>query len=715
MMTMTSIKIARLGALAAFFTTLLAQASPVDAQAPDPLRITVPPVVVTAQKEPADPQKLPVSVTTVGKDTLVGENLTSISDAGLFAPNTFFSDFQARKLSFPHFRGISSGPGNPAITTYIDGVPMIHTNASSVELLDVEQVEFVRGGQSALFGRNALGGIVNIASTRPSLNQWTGSGSVPLGNYDSREFRGNVSGPLSANSAISIAAGRSVRDGFTTNDLYGTDIDSRGNTFGKAQLLWTPATNWETRFIVGGERARDGDYALTDLNSLQTNPFHTQRDFVGSTDRDLVSGTFLTRYAGTRFTFSTITGVVDWRTKDETDLDYSPLPLLIRNNAEDATQFTQEVRLASRVEAPLRLSDTMALRWQAGVFFFTQDYDQDAVNTYSPFVFPPRVPTVVEHHSPTAALDDSGIGIYGQATFTLRERTDLAIGARFDHESKNAVLDTFLVPALFPPARVDGDRSFSNASPQASVAYRVRPDRMVYASIGSGYKAGGFNPASPPGAEAFDEEHTWQVEGGVKTSWAGGRVIANAALFYIDWDDLQLNLPNPEVPAQFYVANVGSARSAGFEAELTGRAAEGFEIFGVLGVTNGRFKDGSSSSGVDVSGNDLPSTPGYTATIGARYRHDVAEKMAVYGRGEVALIGSYQYDDANTAGQDAYSLTNLRAGVQWGSIFAEAWIRNAFDTRYIPIAFAYPGLAPSGFVGEIGRPRTYGINLGVQF
>jgi len=702
------------GALAAVAAALVARTAAVSAQAPEPLRITVPTVVVTAQKEPADPQKLPISVTTVGKDTLVGENLTSISDAGVFAPNTFFSDFQARKLSFPHFRGISSGPGNPAITTYVDGVPMLHTNASSVELVDVEQVEFVRGGQSALFGRNALGGIVNVSSTRPSLSKWTGTASAPIGNYDSVEFRGNISGPLSATSAISIAAGRSVRDGFTTNDLYGTDIDNRDNIFGKAQLLWTPAANWETRFIVGGERARDGDYALTDLNSLEANPFHTQRDYVGATDRDVVSGTFLTRHTGTRFTFSTITGVVHWRTKDQTDLDYSPLPLIIRENAEDATQFTQEVRVASPA-TPMRLSDAATLRWQGGLFFFTQGYDQDAVNTYSPFVFSQLVPSAVQQHSPTAALDDAGIGIYGQATLTLRERTDITLGARFDHESKEAVLDTFLVPALFPPNHVVGDRGFSNVSPQIAVAYRLNADRMLYASLGSGFKAGGFNPASPPGSEAFDEEHSVQIEGGIKTSWAGGRVVANATVFYIDWDDMQLNLPNPQVPAQFYVANVGSARSTGFEAELTGRAAEGLEIFGVLGVTDGQFKDGSVSSGVNVSGNDLPSTPGYTATFGARYRRDVVGKVTIYGRGEVALVGSYKYDDANTAGQDAYYLTNARAGVQRGPIFVEGWIRNAFDTRYIPIAFAYPGLAPSGFVGEMGRPRTYGINFGVQF
>ncbi|MEQ1912421.1 MAG: TonB-dependent receptor plug domain-containing protein, partial [Vicinamibacterales bacterium] len=206
-----------LGALT-FAAALLSWPVGVGAQQPAPLRVDLPPVTVTAQKEPADRQRLPVSVTAV---PLTGEPITTISDAAIFAPNTFFSEFQARKLSFPHFRGVSSGPGNPAITTYVDGVPMLHTNAASLELVDVDQVEFVRGGQSALFGRNALGGIVNVTSSRPSLSKWTGSLSVPFGNYGAVDSRGSISGPLSSKAAVSIAAGRSVRDGFTTNDVSG--------------------------------------------------------------------------------------------------------------------------------------------------------------------------------------------------------------------------------------------------------------------------------------------------------------------------------------------------------------------------------------------------------------------------------------------------------------------------------------------------------------
>jgi iron complex outermembrane receptor protein len=326
-----------------------------------------------------------------------------------------------------------------------------------------------------------------------------------------------------------------------------------------------------------------------------------------------------------------------------------------------------------------------------------------------------QIPFPVDQHTPTAALDDLGIGLYGQGTVTLRERFDLALGARLDHERKDARLDTFFNPPVGASTSLSTDRSFSNLAPQASLAYRVTPARSLYASIGSGFKAGGFNPASPSGAEAYGEEHTWQVEGGVKTTWGGGRVLANAAVFYIDWDDLQLNLPNPQIPAQFYIANVAGARSAGIELEVSGKASADLDLFTVVGYTNGRFRDGSVSSGSDVSDNVLPSTPDYTATFGARYRRAVSGRTAIFGRGEVQLVGAYQYDDANTAGQDAYALTNLRGGVQRGVLSVEGWVKNAFDTRYIPIAFAYPGLAPSGFVGEMGRPRTYGISLSARF
>ncbi|HWK08617.1 MAG TPA: TonB-dependent receptor plug domain-containing protein, partial [Vicinamibacterales bacterium] len=304
-----------------------------------PPAVTLPPVTVTAQKEPADPQSLPVSVSLVPLDSLWNGGLTTIGELSLRAPNTYFSDFTARKLSNPRFRGVSSSPANPAITTYIDGVPQLNTNSSSIELLDVQQVEYVRGPQSTLFGRNTLGGLVNVSSVRPSLSKWSGSAIVPFGNFSAFDVRANASGPIGSKAAVGFAIGHSERDGFTKNDITGRDIDYRDGTFGKAQLLLTPTPAWEARFIYTGERARDGDYALMDLAALRARPLHASRDFEGHTDRDVNSATFLARHQGRAFTFSSTTGFVRWKTSDSTDLDYTPLPLIFRNNDEKDSQF----------------------------------------------------------------------------------------------------------------------------------------------------------------------------------------------------------------------------------------------------------------------------------------------------------------------------------------------------------------------------------------
>ncbi len=686
------------------------------AQPPDDpqVRLTLPAVTVTAQKEPEDARKLPVSVTAVSSDTIERAGIRIVSEAGVFAPNVIFTEFTARKLSNPRFRGIGSSPGNPAVTTFLDGVPQLSSNSSSVELLDVEQIEFVRGPQSALFGRNTLGGIVNVTSRRPGAGKWTGQLSVPFGNFSSWDIRGNASGALIADTlSASAAFSYGEREGYTVNDVTGHDIDSRGAFTGKGQLLWKPARQWEARVIVSGERSRDGDYALNDLAALRENPFHTSRDYEGYTNRDIFGTTILTERTGANMRLSTTTGFVKWKTEDSTDLDYSPLPLLTRDNAEEDFQFTQEVRLASTT--PTRLSDTAALKWQTGVFLFTQSYQQDAVNRLAPFVLSPFVAVPVNQYSPVSELDDFGLGVFGQGTVTLKDRLDVVAGLRVDYENKNADLKTFFDPAIAPPTVVVAEDSFGTVSPQFAVAYRLQPQYNVYATVSRGYKAGGFNPASPAGSEAYGEENTWNVEGGLKSLWAKGRVALNSAVFFIDWNDLQLNVPNLNVPGQIYIANVGGASSKGVEFDLAARPAPGVDVFASFGYTNATFSSGSTSVGLDVSGNDIPNTPDYTASFGVQYGRALNSATSAYGRADVVLSGAFKYDDANLEGQDAYSLVNFRGGVRGKLFFAEGWVRNAFNTTYIPVAFAYGPLAPSGFIGENGAPRTFGLRAGVTF
>jgi iron complex outermembrane receptor protein len=162
------------GIAAAATAVAVASAVVGQASAQAPVRTTSVTVVVTAQKEPADPATLPVAVTAVPPELIAAAGVTFISDAGGFSPNTHFTEFSARKLSNPRIRGIGASPANPGVTTSLDGVPQLHANAANIDFVDVEQVEFVRGAQSALFGRNALGGVINVSSVRPSMSEWTG-------------------------------------------------------------------------------------------------------------------------------------------------------------------------------------------------------------------------------------------------------------------------------------------------------------------------------------------------------------------------------------------------------------------------------------------------------------------------------------------------------------------------------------------------------------
>jgi len=690
--------------------------APAGALAQPPLRTALPPITVTAQKVPEDPQQVPVSVTAVPGQALADDDAHSVSDAAIFAPNTFFNEFTARKLSNARFRGVGSSPSNPGVTTYIDGVPQLNANSSSLELLGIDQIDFVRGPLSALYGRNSLGGVINMTSVRPPLDRWSGNVVAPFGNFGSADMRGTASGPLVADKlAVGVGLGYSRRDGYTTNDVTGHDLDSRSAGFGKGQVLWRPAAGWEARGMVTVERARDGDYALNDVAALRANAHHASRNVEGYTHRDIVAPTIQVTHAGRRVDFSTVTGFVNWKTEDLTDLDYTAAPIATRLNTEKDFQFTEEMRFSSAKSAPVALSANMGFKWQAGLFVFTQHYTQDATNSYSPFVLSPFIAFPVSQHSPQSTLDDRGLGAYAQGTLTVNRRLDLIVGVRGDSEHKDADLNTFYTPAIAPPQVVDASKTFSDVSPQFAVAYRAAPEATIYGTATRGFKAGGFNAASPSGAEAYGQEHSWNYEGGVKTSALGGRLTANVAAFRIDWSDLQVNVPNPLVPAQFFIANAAGATNQGVEFELSARPVPGVDIFGGVGVTHARFSDGSVSNGVDVSGNRLANAPGHTADAGVQYAHPVWRAASLVLRGEVVRYGDYQYDDANTMGQSAYAIANFRAGLRGKRLYGEAWVRNAFDTEYVPIAFPYPGLAPSGFVGESGAPRTFGLRVGVTF
>jgi iron complex outermembrane receptor protein len=473
---------------------------------------------------------------------------------------------------------------------------------------------------------------------------------------------------------------------------------------------------------MSGERARDGDYALGDLDAIRARPHHVSHDFEGLTDRDIIAPTLLVTHHGTALDLEMISGGVHWNTADTTDLDYSPVPAARRSNKEEEWQVTEELRVASAKDAPIAVNNDLKLKWQAGVFFFNQAYRQNAINSFAPFVVSPLIDFPVSERAPHAQLDDTGAGAYAQTTLTAWDKVDLMLGLRGDYESKNADLTTSFTPPVAPAVKTEPNRGFWAGSPQVGVDYRWPPHAMIYATANRGYKAGGFNPIAPPDSTSYGQETSWNYEVGAKTTWFDSRLSLNADFFYIRWNDLQLNQPTGS-PGQFFIANAGNADSKGVEVEINARPLAGWDIFTGIGTADARFRHGATAghtdasgadSTVDVAGRHLIYAPDVTAHAGSQYAWHLCPQATLYTRAEVLVFGHYYYNAANTAGQTSYVLANFRVGLRGPHWLAEGWIENAFDQHYIPIAFEFPN-GQSGLVGESGAPLTFGLRAGLSF
>jgi iron complex outermembrane recepter protein len=691
----------------------------------DKKRLTAEPVtiIVTARKGPEPALSIPLSLTAVTESTLRDADIQEVKDAAVYAPNVIINEFTARAISNPYFRGIGGSPTNPGVSTFIDGIPQLNGSSSNIEMIDVDQIEFVRGPEGALYGRNTAGGLVNVTS-RGASEMWTTQAQGSVGSYNFRDLRASISSPLLKDRfSFNLAGGYSGRDGYTKNDITGRDLDKRGAGFGKGQLFLTVNDRLKIRWIISGERDRDGDYALGDLGSIRANPNHVSRDFEGYTRRSVGSTILRVDYQGTALDFSSISGGVWWKNHSLTDLDYqTAVPAngglyAVRDNADQQHQFTQEFRFSPAKERAIRINKALNLRWQAGIFVFNQNYRQHAVNDItSTFGFFPR------NVSRSASdLDDRGLGIYGQAEFIAWKKLHIAAGLRFDYEDKCTNLGNI--------GRLSDDlaRSFSEASPQFSVSYSFNPKHMTYISAARGYKAGGFNPAptgvpAPAGTASYGAEHTWNYELGHKARWLRDRMESTVSLFYIDWTNLQLNQQIPFSGGQYFIGNAGAASSKGIEVETRYFALSWWELFGMVGYTHARFLGDSNAFNANVGenrpvgGNTLPYTPTFNANMGIQISWARYHNASLYLRAQVTMRGDFQYDASNAMGQTGYSLTSFRVGVRSKRWFVEGWVDNALNAHYVPIAIPYAQLgAPSGYIGETGAPVTYGGRAGINF
>jgi iron complex outermembrane receptor protein len=679
---------------------------------PSPCAIPIPVAREVRELEvmkPATPKlerdllNLPLSATVSDAAFLDSAAVRSVKDAAIHAPGVFFNEYSARRASQPVFRGIGGSPMNPGVTTFIDGVPQFSANSSSLELLDVEQIDLVRGPMGALFGRNTAGGLIGITSRRPSLTTWGGSAESTFGNYNLYDFRGSVTGPLIQDQlGFSFAGGHRERDGFSEDAATGRDIDNRSSWFGKAQLLWQPDEALEIRFILAAESADDGDYALQDVTRLHRRERQLTSNFYGYTKRDVIQPTLQITYHSDAFDLISTTGLVWWRTEDLTDFDYSDLPLLIHRHEEEMVTLTQEFRFKNPEGKPIVFCKQASLQWQAGAFFFYSKHEQDIANT-SDLGFLP-----VPESFTRGEFQDLGLGLYGQGILTLWDKLDLLAGLRLDLENKDASGSLTVVPG--GTSRVDASRSYSALSPQIAVSYRFKPDLMGYFSFSGGYKAGGFNVEGP---SEYEEARTWNYELGIKGQAFKNRLGYTLAAFCTQWNDMQL--VQPSATGGSFLDNAGDASSHGVEFALNYRCCDRLSLFSTASWQDTEFDDGARDSGEGIGGHSLPYAPDYNVTFGAVANLPLNHRLSLYARVDVQVIGAFEYTPQNRSGQDAYTLANFRLGIRGGDWFTEFFVNNAFNTDYVPVAMNYPIFGTPRVIGEAGAPCTFGIRTGIKF
>lgn len=667
--------------------------------------------VVTARKQEEALAGLPGSASVIAAEELDDGPVLTPRDAALRIPNVFFSEFSSRRLSFPFVRGVGSGLNDPAVITYVDDVPQFGFGGTNLPLFALERVEFLRGPQGTLYGKNALGGLIHVRGRRPAR-----TGEVELGtsfgSFEQAEYSGSYSGPLLGGGGdLGVLA--SEREGYTKNDFTGNRVDDRDGLFGRARLLWSPSDASELELAVFGENARDGGFVLSELDGLRANPHHIDQDFEGLANRDVLAPSLVYRHLGDTLDFTSVSAWQTWDVLETSDFDFSPVDGVRRRAEEEQSYAYQELRLGTSADA--RRGEW---RWLAGASAFVSDAERQAANQFRPdgagIFFPPGSEGVDYNDG---QFDDSGVAVFGELSVPVGTRLELSAGLRYDREDKEVERTHTFDPGGGPILLGQGgeDETFDEVLPSASASYALDAATNLFARVAKGFKAGGFNLTAPAGSESFEAETAWSYELGMRTSSKDQRSRLGATLFLVDWQDMQLSLF--DATAGGYVANAGESQSRGLELEGAYRTRDWLDFDASFGWLDTEIEEFTDPFGNDTSENDLPQAPETTwsvgATVGASDARRAGLRESWYLRAEYAAVGDFFYDAGNLEGDD-YGLANLLLGYDTEALSLSFWVRNAFDEEYVPIAFQPSPVDPSLFVGENGAPRVLGFTLSLH-
>ena len=697
-------------------------------------------------------QDVPVAVTVISPQQLSTQGAITIEDVESLSPNLVIDPVGAGPGGGAiSLRGVSfediEKTFEPTVGVVIDGVFIGTNTAQLTNAFDFEQIEVLRGPQGTLFGRNTIGGVINIRRSRPT-KEFGVKGEVTFGKYGRQEYNAVINiGDGDIFGAKFFGYDRSF-DGYYDNVTLGTSGGASSNTNVGGTILIEPTPALEI-FLTGEVSRIGGDTTVSSISNntdlicvlfANPNPMPpgTFNLIPEQCNRDLeddlytvfgndlgdifFSETSLSAEINYDIGGLTLTSITAHKDSDERviqDFDASSIPFFQTNRAQTYEQFTQELRLAGEFFP--------GVSGVLGFFYFENEYQLDQLTTLPGGA---QVNPFTDHEVESYA-------VFGDFDIELTDALRLSLGARYSWDDK-AITRT-----LAPGVAFSNEDSWKEFTPRVSLDYRVSPDLLVYGSYARGYRAGGFNGrANSPSAVAvsFDPETVDSFELGAKSEFLNGAVTLNLAAFYSKYDDkqeevVQATPPGSANPQETVTLNAASATIKGLEADLRAEIFDRFNLTASLGLLDADYDsffvdlnlDGTFDPSEDASTRQLRRTPDVTFSVAANYEipvstnseFDVNVKFSTASSYQTTIVAAPGDFGANDPRGLHPSVSDLSAALTYtyymgdtSKAYLRVFGRNLLDERGVSSALPVAGLFT--FAGAIA-PRQYGVTAGFEF
>ncbi len=687
-------------------------------------------ILITAQKRPELISKAPLSVTAIRGDTLVTQGANDVTTLGALTPNAQFTKNAAGETILT-VRGIGSSDvtetGDPNVSFNLDGVYIGRPAAIAGVLFDVERVELLRGPQGTLYGRNATSGSVNIISRAPVLGKLGGAAAAEIGNYQLRTLFGAVNAPLGDSVALRAAVQGSKRDGWGANAPAPKAFQDDDQTSARLRLKWAASESVTVNAGIDRSTQKGVGAIATRLSvaplATSPQPGHEVVSPVSATN-DLHldrrnQGAFA--QVDWELPFATLTYIGAHRKNDRDDVNANPRfgaggaiaplpspPESAFDNTQRQKQTTHELRLGS---------DEGAVQWTAGLYHFDE-------RQHTRLFF--RLINALSDKPDIRSASDAA---FGQATFKVATGLRATAGLRYTRDHKSQPGGEINLNGLIAGSD-KFDKTWNTTNWKLGLDYDLGKDVLVYASAGTGFKAGGYRLNGAIASE-YEPEKVTALEAGLKGSFLDRKLYLTAAVFRNDYRDFQATaLTTINGAPATIVNNAQKALTQGLELEAVLRPDTAWRFNASLGLLDAKYKTfviagGDAFSGgaaAIYSGQRMANAPRATANLGVEYRfalgvgtltprlqtHYEATKNLDYHGFPVTSQGSFTKSDL--------MLTFEAPDRKWSVL---AYVRNLENDAILSNASAGATGANAanrniGF-GNYSAPRTYGLRGSLEF